>query len=210
MANTVMGCIWYLDSSASFHMTGNQDLFSDLEEKDLQQSIEFGDDERYSTTGIGTVTFQRQSSKPFPLKDVMHVPGLNKNLVSVAMLEDRGYDVVFSEGKVFLRHKATGQAKKIGILVKNLYRLDVDAISRELPTIGKCEKAMQLTLERKLDFHAEEELLVPKNEPQDVEQPHAQDHGVEKTIEIDKFQEKWEEGVHAAIPPGVRWGDVQN
>jgi hypothetical protein len=32
----------------------------------------------------------------------MHVPGLKKNLVSVAMLEDRGYDVVFSDGKSFL------------------------------------------------------------------------------------------------------------
>ena len=44
----------------------------------------------------------------------MHVPALKKNLVSVVMLEDRGYDVVFSEGKVFLRHKEIGQAKKIG------------------------------------------------------------------------------------------------
>ena len=42
------------------------------------------------------------------------------------MLEDRGYDVVFSEGKAFLPHKATGQAKKIGIHMKNLYKLYVD------------------------------------------------------------------------------------
>ena len=35
-------------------------------------------------------------------------------------------------------------------------------------------------LERELDLHAEEELLVPKNEPQDVEQPHVEDHGVEE------------------------------
>jgi hypothetical protein len=32
----------------------------------------------------------------------MHVPGLKKNLVLVAMFEDRGYDVVFSDGKAFL------------------------------------------------------------------------------------------------------------
>ena len=48
IANTAMGCMWYLYSGASFHMTGNKYLFSDLEEKDLQQSIEFGYDERYS------------------------------------------------------------------------------------------------------------------------------------------------------------------
>ena len=64
--------------------------------------IEMGDDGRYSVTSIGTITFGRELSKPFLLKDVMHVPGLKKNLVSVAKLEDRGYDVVFSEGKAFL------------------------------------------------------------------------------------------------------------
>ena len=56
----------------------------------------------------------------------MHVPGLKKNLVSVAMLEDRGYDLVFSEGKAFTRHKTTRHAKRIGIRVKNLYKLEVD------------------------------------------------------------------------------------
>ena len=36
-------------------------------------------------------------------------------------------------------------------------------------TMGKCEKSMQLSLERELDLHVDEELLVPKNEPRDVE-----------------------------------------
>ena len=39
MADTAMGGMWYLDSSASFHMTRNIVLFSDFEEKDLKQSI---------------------------------------------------------------------------------------------------------------------------------------------------------------------------
>jgi hypothetical protein len=66
--------------------------------RDGTSYIEMGDDGKYSETGIGTITFQRESGKPFQLKNVMHVPGLKKNLVSVAMLEDRGYDVVFSSG----------------------------------------------------------------------------------------------------------------
>ena len=67
--------------------------------------IEMGDDGRYSETKIRTITFVRESSNPFLLKDVMHVPGLKKNLVSVAILEDKGYDFVFSDGKAFLRYK---------------------------------------------------------------------------------------------------------
>ena len=64
--------------------------------------IEMGDDGWYSATGIGTITFEREFGNMLLLKNVMHVPGLNKNLVSIAMLEDKGYDVVFSEGKAFL------------------------------------------------------------------------------------------------------------
>ena len=102
LVSSAMGSMWYLDSGASFHMTRDKELFSDLEEKDLQMHIEMGNYGRYSATDIGTITFERKSGKPFMLKDVMHVLGLKKNLVSVAMLEDRGYDIVFSDGKDFL------------------------------------------------------------------------------------------------------------
>ena len=89
-------------------MTGDKNLFSALEEKDLKMPIEMGDDGRYSVSGVGTVAFKREHGAPLPLTNVMYVPGLKKNLVSIAMLEDKGYDVVFNKGKAFRRHIATG------------------------------------------------------------------------------------------------------
>ena len=137
--SSALGSVWYLDSDTSFHMTGDKEIFSDLEEKDLQMHIEMGDDGRYSATEIGTITFHRQSGKPFQLKYVIHVPYLKKKLVSVTMLEDRGYDVVFSNGKAFLRHKTTSQAKRIGIRVKNLYKLEEDGCAAMM---GKAKKVV--------------------------------------------------------------------
>ena len=101
--------------------------------------IKMGDDRKYSATRIGTVTFHRQLDKTFLLKYFMHVLGLKKNLVSVAMLEDRGYDVVFNEGKEFLHHKATRQVNNIGVHVKNLYKLDVDGCAA---LIGKADRVV--------------------------------------------------------------------
>jgi hypothetical protein len=46
-------------------------------------------------------------------------------------------------------------------------------------------KAMRLSLERELDLHAKEELLVPKDESQDVDQPHEEVHGVEETTQAE-------------------------
>ena len=82
--------------------------------------IEMGNNKRYSTTEIGIVTFQRQSRLPLRLTNVMFIPGLKQNIVFIALLEDRGYNVIFSKGKAFLRHIATGQVKQIGVRVKIL------------------------------------------------------------------------------------------
>eukprot|EP00253_Pinus_taeda_P014919 PITA_14919 len=122
----MMGCVWYLDSGASFHLTGDKNLFNALEEKDLKMHIEMSDDGRYNVSGVGMVAFEREHGAPLTLRDVMYVPGLKKNLVSVAILKHKGYDVVFSKGKALLRHIAMGQTKRIGIRVKNLYKLEVD------------------------------------------------------------------------------------
>ena len=87
--------------------------------------IEMGDDGRHSAIGIGTITFDREKASPLGLKDVMLVPWMKKNLISIVVLEDIGYVVIFSKGKSFLRHIATGKVKQIGVQVKNLYKLDV-------------------------------------------------------------------------------------
>eukprot|EP00253_Pinus_taeda_P014515 PITA_14515 len=108
MVSSMMGYGWLLDNGASFHMTGDKILFSTLEEKDLKIRIELGDDERYSVSGVGTVSFQREHGAIITLTEVKYVPGLKKNLVSITMLEEKGYGVVFSKGKVFLRHITTG------------------------------------------------------------------------------------------------------
>ena len=43
MVSSAMGSMWYFYSCAHFHMMGDKELFSSLEEKDLQMHIEMGD-----------------------------------------------------------------------------------------------------------------------------------------------------------------------
>jgi len=61
-----------------------------------------GNDEKYSVSGVGTVVSQREHGACITLTDVKYVPRLKRNLLPIAMLEDKGYYVVFSKGKVFL------------------------------------------------------------------------------------------------------------
>ena len=80
-------------------MTGCREFFNDLDNKYLQIHIEMGDNRRYNATEISIITFQRESGSPLRLKDVIFVPGLKKNLIFVAVLEDCGYNFIFSKGK---------------------------------------------------------------------------------------------------------------
>ena len=67
-------------------MSRDKNLFRALEEKDLQMQIEMGDDGNYCVLGEGMVVFQREHGAPLTLTNVKYVPGLKKNLVSIAML----------------------------------------------------------------------------------------------------------------------------
>jgi len=92
-------------------MTRNREIFNDLDGKDLQMHNDMGDDGKQNAIGIGKITFHRELDFPLRLKDVTFVPSLKKNLISIAVLEDRGYDVILSKGKEFQRHIATGKVK---------------------------------------------------------------------------------------------------
>ena len=73
----------------------------------MQFHIELGDGGQYETRGVDTVNFHKELGNPLHLKDVMFVPRMKKISIFVVVLEDRGYDVIFSKGKSFLRHIAT-------------------------------------------------------------------------------------------------------
>ena len=75
--------------------------------------------------GRGTITFQRESMSPMVLREVLYVPGLKKNLVSVSMIEDQGLGVSFLDGHVHMSLKTVGPSASVAIGVRcgKLYRL---------------------------------------------------------------------------------------
>jgi hypothetical protein len=92
-----MRSAWVLDNGASFHMKKEQELFSIMIERDSKVHVELGDDANYVVKGERTITFQLESRGSFDAYDVIYVPSLKKNFISVLPMEDRGF-VAFKEG----------------------------------------------------------------------------------------------------------------
>ena len=77
------------------------------------------------TQGVGTVSFERESGKPLSFVDVLYVPGLTKNLISVSTLEDKRYQVKFRDHRVYIRPKGSDRIldQVIGRRSGKVYRL---------------------------------------------------------------------------------------
>ena len=76
-------------------MTGVREHFSDLRGTEVRIDISLGDDKVVTVVGIDTVAFRRENLPPILFTDVLFVPGMKKNLISVSTLQDRGLEVTF-------------------------------------------------------------------------------------------------------------------
>jgi hypothetical protein len=82
---------WLVDSGASKHVIGYKEILLDFKTKSFAEQVELGDDKCYKIKGVGSISFRLQSGARLHVDEVLYVPGLRKNLLSVATLEDKGY-----------------------------------------------------------------------------------------------------------------------
>jgi hypothetical protein len=125
LTGTIEDDMWIIDSGASRHMTGDQARLSSLNEKKTSYKVELGDKSTYPVEGFGQASVKLKTGNNVHLSNVLYVPGLEKNLVSISCLEDKGNIIAFVDGKVLSWHKDSSieNARVIGTREGNLYRL---------------------------------------------------------------------------------------
>jgi hypothetical protein len=109
--------IWLIDSGASIHMIGYREHLKDLVENDSRLHVLLGDVAKYTVKRSRAISFQLDYGTPLHLRDVLFVSGMRRNLVFISSLEDKGYKVVFSNGKVLAWHNnsSMGSSHVIGV-----------------------------------------------------------------------------------------------
>ena len=112
---------WIIDSGATSHMCNNREKFTDFVQLKRSQDVTLGDGHRLMAEGRGRVVLELEGQR-CKLDDVLYVPDLSFNLVSVSKAMCKVDETVFTNnGCKFLkngREVATG--KKVG----ELYYLD--------------------------------------------------------------------------------------
>jgi hypothetical protein len=121
---------WLIDSGASKHMIGQRDILSSLTEKNFSQKVTLGDDYQYPIKGVGESNYKLDSGTPMKMKDVLYVPGLTKNLLSISTLDKKGFRVAFIDGEVLMCPVIT----QFVVRIKGLSLVGQTGVTRTYPT----------------------------------------------------------------------------
>ena len=92
---------WLIDSGCTNHMTYDKEFFEELRDTEVKR-VRIGDGEHLEVKGKGTGVITSYEGTKF-ISDILFVPKLDQNLLSVGQLLDKGYKVLFETKQCLIR-----------------------------------------------------------------------------------------------------------
>ncbi|KAG6620154.1 Integrase, catalytic core protein [Phytophthora cinnamomi] len=107
---------WLIDSSATAHMTPHRDDLFEYADMSADMFVTIADGKKIRVAGTGSVGLTGIDGKRIRMVEVLHIPGLDRRLLSVGKLAERGMSVEFQRKSWVIWNKSTAIAsgKKIG------------------------------------------------------------------------------------------------
>ena len=83
-------------------MIGFKESFEKLSKHNSPHKVNIGYDYQYPIKGSGESFYKLDSGKSIKMKDVLFVPGLKKNILSISSLDEKGMRVAFVDIQVLM------------------------------------------------------------------------------------------------------------
>ncbi|GJS30316.1 zinc finger, CCHC-type containing protein [Tanacetum coccineum] len=119
--------LWYLDTGASNHMTGDKEKFRDLNET-IQGYVKFGNETRVRIEGKGTIVFQCKNGEHRKLQEVYYIPDLCSNIISLGQLSECGDEIKIKEPFLWVRDKTGRLLMKVQRSPNRLYKIELEEV----------------------------------------------------------------------------------
>ncbi|XP_050240757.1 uncharacterized protein LOC126689560 [Quercus robur] len=114
--------LWYLDTCCSNHMSGEKFVFSELDEA-FRDVVKFGDGSIVSVMGKGKVAIQTNRNSIQTISNVLFVPDLRTNLLSVGQLQERGYEISIKNGVYRIEDEKLGLIAQVNMTTNRMFPL---------------------------------------------------------------------------------------
>ncbi|GJU50602.1 zinc finger, CCHC-type containing protein [Tanacetum coccineum] len=119
--------LWYLDTGASNHMTGDKEKFRDLNET-VQGYVKFGNETKVRIEGKGTIVFQCKNGEHRKLQEVYYIPDLCSNIISLGQLSECGDEIKIKEPFLWVRDKTGRLLMKVQRSPNRLYKIELEEV----------------------------------------------------------------------------------
>lgn len=118
-------CIWYLDTGASNHMTGDKTKFRNLNES-IHGFVKFGNESRVKIEGKGSIVFKYKDGGCRKLDKVYYIPDLCSNIISLGKLAEGGDEIKIKDLFLWV-HDSTGKLlMKVRRSCNRLYKIELE------------------------------------------------------------------------------------
>ncbi len=96
---------WSVDSCASWHVIGNSDMVNKLHKQIYLSTVSITRSESHPVKNIGSVHFETPNGVIKTIDNVLYIPRLEKNLLSVGSMATKRYLIVFYDKKWLIIRK---------------------------------------------------------------------------------------------------------
>jgi len=112
---------WVVDSGCTTHMTHDRSILHDI--RPSSSTVSIGDASNLQATCVGNVRIHSSPGQPSTFRDVLYVPKLSSNLLSVFRIAEKGFGVYFDSSVREVIDTTTLQIVARGVQEGGLYRL---------------------------------------------------------------------------------------
>uniref|UniRef100_A0A2N9I2Y6 CCHC-type domain-containing protein n=1 Tax=Fagus sylvatica TaxID=28930 RepID=A0A2N9I2Y6_FAGSY len=147
---------WLLDSACSFHVTPHRNWFDTYRSINCG-SVRMGNDATCTIIGMGTIKIKMSDGVVRTLEEVRHIPDMRKNLISLGILDSKGYSYKSENGIMKVSKGAmvvmTGQK-----ISSNVYKLLGNTILGGVAAVAESEDDDTLLWHMRLGHMSEREV----------------------------------------------------
>lgn len=121
--------MWLVDSACSNHMTSNLELFKELEDVGGMK-VKIGNGDYMEVKGRGTIALETSSGTKM-ISNVLFVPEVDQNLLSVGQLLEKGFKLLFEDSMCVIKDDNGQQVFRVSMKSK-CFPLDLKKMNKQL------------------------------------------------------------------------------
>ncbi|KAK2365584.1 putative mitochondrial protein [Trifolium repens] len=119
--------LWYLDTGCSNHMTGNKKWFLKLDYS-VKRNIKFADNSQVTSAGVGTVLVKRKDGQESTINEVLYVPSMASNLISLGQLLEKGYTMKMANRELRIYDAKSRLILKAPLSNNRTFKIEINVI----------------------------------------------------------------------------------